>query len=218
MSNAKPNTSSRSAMVHVVDDDLSVRNSLQWLIESAGYPVTTHGSAEDFLEDYHPDKPGCLVLDLRMPGMSGQALLELLQKEHIHIPVIIITGHGDITSAVRAMKAGAIDFLEKPFREADLLDRIESAIASDQAYRASTRHLQSIRERRETLTNREREVLQLVVDGFLNKQIARELGISEKTVEVHRANLMRKMQADGVAELVRMVLETGGPDDISETS
>ncbi|MGB0712428.1 MAG: response regulator FixJ [Gammaproteobacteria bacterium] len=190
--------------VFVVDDDNAVRDSLRWLIESVGHPVETYENARAFLDGYDRDRPGCLVLDVRMPGMSGLDLQEYLIQESIHIPVIIITGHGDVPMAVRAMKAGALDFVEKPFSDQVLLERIERALEKDTELRAQFERLHDVKERFETLTPREREVMEQVVAGHANKVIAYELDVSMKTVEAHRGKVMRKMRARSLSDLVKM--------------
>jgi two-component system, LuxR family, response regulator FixJ len=192
--------------VFVVDDDPAVRESLHWLIESVGLAVKTYGTANEFLEQYNPNIQGCLVLDVRMPGLSGLDLQERLTSKHIEIPTIVITGHADVPMAIRAIKAGALDFIEKPFNDQVLLERIGQALALDAKIRQNQSELAEIAGRLESLTSREREVMQMVVDGKPNKIIADRLGVSQKTVEVHRASVMKKMQVDSLAELVRLVL------------
>jgi RNA polymerase sigma factor (sigma-70 family) len=192
--------------VFVVDDDQAMRNSLKWLIESVGVVVENFSSADDFLARFQPSRTGCMVLDVRMPGMSGLELLEQLGQRGISIPVVIITGHGDVPMAVRAMKAGAIDFIEKPFNDEALLDAIRRALAfSEEQCSHQDEHLQ-ILQRLQHLTPREHEVMEMVTDGRSNKEIANALGVSAKTIEAHRARVMEKMQAGSLAELVRMVL------------
>ena len=191
--------------VFVVDDDSAVRHSLRWLLESAGLLVETYETAQAFLHAFQPKRPGCLVLDVRMPGLSGLDLQEQLHAQHITLPIIIITGHGDVSMAVRAMKGGAIDFIEKPFSEQLLLDRIHQAIALDAEQRIKHAQHTVIQEKIAHLTPREREVMEFVVDGKANKQIAALLERSQKTIEIHRANVMRKMEVDSLAELVRIV-------------
>lgn len=192
--------------VFVVDDDQAVRDSLCWLIEAAGLNVKACESATEFLAQYDPQWPGCLVLDIRLPGMSGLELQRELIQRQINVPIIIITGHGDVSTAVRAMKAGAIDFIEKPFSDQLLIQRVRDALERDSQSRQSAAHRQSIQMRIASLTPRERQVLDLVVQGKLNKQIAAELQLSQKTVEAHRANLMSKMQASNVADLVKQAM------------
>ena len=190
----------------VVDDDQAMRNSLKWLIESVGVPVESFSSADEFLAQYQTGRAGCLVLDVRMPGMSGLELLEHLAERHVHIPAVIITGHGDVPMAVRAMKSGAIDFIEKPFNDEALLDAIQRAMAYEEQQRNfHSQHVQ-IKERLSHLTPREHEVMAMVTAGKSNKEIANALGVSAKTIEAHRARVMEKMQAGSLAELVRMAL------------
>ncbi len=192
--------------VFIVDDDQAVRDSLCWLIEAAGLNVKACVSAIEFLSMYDPQWPGCLVLDVRLPGMSGLELQRELQQRQIDIPIIIITGHGDVSTAVRAMKAGAIDFIEKPFSDDLLIQRVRDAIERDANGRLANADRQNIQQRIASLTPREKQVLDLVVQGKLNKQIAAELQLSQKTVEAHRANLMSKMQATNVADLVKQAM------------
>jgi FixJ family two-component response regulator len=191
-------------VVFVIDDDRMIRDGLQGLIRSVGLRVETFASAEDFLAAKRPDVPACLVLDVRMPGVSGLDLQLKLSEAGIHIPIIFITGHGDIPMSVRAMKEGAYEFLTKPVRGQDLLDAIQKAIASDRERRKEREELNEVRERFNTLTPREKEVLNLVVAGLLNKQIADQLGMSELTVKTHRAHVMEKTNAESLAHLVRM--------------
>jgi two-component system, LuxR family, response regulator FixJ len=192
--------------VFVVDDDPAMRQSLRWLIESVNVGVETYATAQDFLAAYDPDRPGCLVLDVRMPGMGGLDLQAELARREIEVPVIIITGYAEVPTAVRALKAGALDFIEKPFSDQLLLDRIQQAIASDRQARARRLERAALAARVGQLTPREREVMQLVVAGSSNREIAAELGLSVKTVEVHRARVMEKMKVDSLADLVRLVL------------
>jgi FixJ family two-component response regulator len=196
--------------VFIVDDDDAVRRFLSGLIESVELRVETFASARDFLEAYEPGRPGCLVLDVRMPGMSGLELQRALADRAIDLPVIVLTGHGNVQLAVHAMKAGAIDFVEKPFDNEMLLDRIQKAVAEN--VRAGSERIKwiEIAERMQLLTPREREVLDLVVAGQTNKGVARDLDISERTVEIHRANVMRKMQAKSLADLVKMATNRRG--------
>jgi two-component system, LuxR family, response regulator FixJ len=197
----------RSPAVFIVDDDEAVRSSLRLLIKSVGLIPTALGSAREFLEKYDPAQPGCLVLDVRMPEMSGLELQEQLNRQGAVIPVIFITGHGDVPMAVEAMQAGAFDFLQKPFRDQDLIDRIQRALEKDRANRAVLNERSLIRERLDSLTPREREVLEMVSGGKPNKIMAAELGVSQRTVEIHRARVMEKMGASSLAQLVRMVLD-----------
>jgi FixJ family two-component response regulator len=190
--------------VFIVDDDPSIRESLVSLLRSVGLGVKALASVAEFLNCPRPDGPTCLVLDVRLPGRSGLDLQRELSAANIELPVIFITGHGDIPMSVQAMKGGAIEFLTKPFRDQDLLDAIQLGLARDHERRENSRALQTLSERFETLTSREREVMIHVVTGRLNKEIAGELGISEITVKVHRAQVMRKMNADSLPELARM--------------
>jgi len=190
--------------VFVVDDDSAIRDSLVSLLRSVGLAVTAVASVPEFLSCPRPDGPTCLVLDVRLPGRSGLDLQRELSAARIQLPVIFITGHGDIPMSVQAMKGGAIEFLTKPFRDQDLLDAINIGLARDQERRENDRELRTLSERFETLTSREREVMSCVVTGRLNKEIAGDLGISEITVKVHRAQVMRKMRADSLPELARM--------------
>lgn len=195
--------------IFVVDDDSAVRDALKLLLRSVGQAVETYGSGQEFIDAYSEDRPGCLVLDIRMPGMSGLELQQKLNERHSILPIIFITGHGDVPMAVEAMQAGAVDFIQKPFRDQDLIDRINQALEKDGNNRAALGERNDIRRRLETLTPREREVLDLVVHGKANKVIAGDLKLSQRTVEIHRARVMEKMQASSLAHLVRMVLEVG---------
>jgi len=196
--------------VHIVDDDEAMRDSLKWLLESRGLKVELYPSAESFLQAYNNGSCGCLVLDVRMPGMSGLDLYGQLQAQASTLPVIFITGHGDVPMAVSALKKGAADFIEKPFNDQDMLGLIESCMKQDRAAAARRAENASVAQRLDSLTQREREVLGLIVGGRLNKQIADDLGISIKTVEVHRSRVMEKMGAASVAELVQLVLKNPG--------
>jgi RNA polymerase sigma factor (sigma-70 family) len=204
-------------VVFIVDDDASVRKGLERLVRSVGLRGQAFASAPEFLQHAAADGPSCLVLDVRMPGVSGLALQETLAAAGHRIPIIFITGHGDITMSVRAMKAGAVDFLSKPFNDQDLLEAIQVAIARDRQARQEQGVMQDIQRRVDTLTPRERDVLALVVAGMLNKQIAGALGTSEKTVKVHRARVMQKMQVQSVAQLVLLAEKVGltAPQDLS---
>jgi two-component system, LuxR family, response regulator FixJ len=197
----------RSPIVFIVDDDEAVRSSLRLLIKSVGLIPSALGSAREFLEHYDPAQPGCLVLDVRMPEMSGLELQEHLNRQGAIIPVIFITGHGDVPMAVEAMQAGAFDFLPKPFRDQDLINRVQRALEKDRANRAVLNERSLIRERLESLTPREREVLDMVSSGKPNKIMAADLGVSQRTVEIHRARVMEKMGASSLAQLVRMVMD-----------
>ena len=192
--------------VFVVDDDPAMRDSLCWLLQSVELHVETYPSADAFLAAYDAGRPGCLVLDVRMPGMSGLNLQDELRARHIRLPIIMLSGHAEVPTAVRALKAGAIDFMEKPFSDELLLDRIRQAIDLDREQRDAEAQRAAVAERYALLTPREREVMELVTAGKANKVIAAELGLSPKTVEVHRAAVMDKMRADSVADLVRMRL------------
>jgi FixJ family two-component response regulator len=192
------------SIVFVIDDDRLIREGLQSLIKSVGLRVETFASAKDFLVAKRPDAPACLVLDVRMPGLSGLDLQLKLIESNIQIPIIFVTGHGDIPMSVRAMKEGAHEFLTKPVRGQDLLDAVQKAIAADRGLRKERSELAEIHTRFDSLTPREKEVLDLVVAGLLNKQIADELGTSELTVKTHRAHVMEKTQAESLAHLVRM--------------
>ena len=203
------NSSNARPTIFIVDDDAAVRDALKLLLRSVGQAVETFGSAQEFLDAYSEDRPGCLVLDIRMPGMSGLELQQRLNEKHSILPIIFITGHGDVPMAVEAMQAGAVDFIQKPFRDQDLIDRINQALEKDSSNRAALGERNDIRRRLETLTPREREVLDLVVHGKANKVIAGDLKLSQRTVEIHRARVMEKMQASSLAHLVRMVLEVG---------
>lgn len=191
-------------IVHVVDDDETVRDSLRFLLESLRVPVRTHASAREFLSTYDPGQSGCLVLDVRMPEISGLQLQEELAQRRIRIPIVMITGHGDVPMAVRAMKAGAFDFLPKPFNGQDLLECVQRALAADTDYRREDAQRRAATEHMELLTSREREVLDQLLAGRSNKLVARQLTISVKTVEVHRRKIMEKMAVRSVAELVAL--------------
>jgi FixJ family two-component response regulator len=201
--------SEAAPVVFVVDDDPSVRRAIKRLVESVGLRVDLFGSAQEFLRSERPNSPNCLVLDIRLPGMSGLDFQRELAEAGIHIPIIFITAHGDIPMTVRAMKAGAVEFLTKPFRDQDLLDAIQQGLERDRTRRAQEAEIATLRERFELLTPGERRVLPLVVSGRPNKQIATEIGTSEATVKVHRSQLMRKMAAESLPELVRMSEKIG---------
>jgi len=193
-------------VVWIVDDDEAMRSSLKWLIESVGMRVESHDSANAFLQAHYPGRFGCLLLDVRMPGMSGLELLEHLREQQMIPPTIIITGHGDVPMAVRAMKNGAVDFIEKPFNDEVLLDSIRRALAIEEHRRDMSAGVADVAERLSNLTPREHEVMHMVTEGMSNKEIANTLGVSAKTVEAHRARVMEKMQAGSLAELVRMAI------------
>jgi FixJ family two-component response regulator len=200
-------------VVYVVDDDPAMRASLRWLIESVGLQVRTCASAQEFLRTYDGQEAGCLVLDVRMPGMSGLDLQAELTVRGIDIPILIITGYAEVPLAVRAMKAGAFDFIEKPFSDQTLLDRIRAAVAKDEVERRRHAARADVRRRLALLTPRERDVMQLVVAGKSNKMVAFDLGLKSKTVEVHRAHVMEKLKAESLADLVRFALLASGGDE-----
>jgi two-component system, LuxR family, response regulator FixJ len=208
--------SSLQPAVYIVDDDQATRKSLRWLVETLGVPVKTFHCAVSFLDAYDPNQPGCLILDVMMPGMSGLDLLREMNERHIEIPVIVLTGYGDVPTAVRALKNGAIEFLEKPPNDETLLEHIRKALALDSRRRRERGALEIVRERMAKLTPREYQILQLVIEGLSSKEIAVRLSVSFKTVEAHRAKIMRKMEAESVAQLVRMVVSAkslGGDHD-----
>ena len=197
------------SIVFVVDDDPSFRRSTERLLRVAGYEVESFASAPELLQRSEPEIPACLVTDLRMPGMNGLDFQHELANAGWHIPVIFVSGHGDVASSVRAMKAGAIEFLTKPFQEQEFLGAVGEAVGRDRSRREERTKLSAMRQRYESLTSREREVMSYVVAGMLNKQIAAQLDVAEKTVKFHRANVMQKMQAESLAALVRMTIDLG---------
>lgn len=196
--------SNAESLVFVIDDDAAVRESLKSLLRSVGLEVEAFGSAAEFLATKLPNVPSCLVLDVRLPGVSGLDFQGELGKSNIHVPIIFITGHGDIPMTVKAMKAGAVEFLPKPFRDQDLLDAVRVGLERDRAKRESDKSTSKLRTDFESLTAREQQVIALVTSGLMNKQIAAEIGVSEITAKVHRGNVMRKMGAKSLADLVRM--------------
>ncbi len=198
--------STEQPTVFIVDDDEAVRDSLSWLMSSVGLAAESFSSAQGFLDEYVPSRPGCLVLDIRMPGISGLDLQEQLPSYKIELPLIFISGHGDVPMAVRALKSGAFDFIEKPFNDQVLLECVQRAIEKDAEYRRKRAAKADVTARMDLLTPREREVLELVVDGASNKVISNSLGVSLKTVEAHRSRVMEKLQAGSLSELVRLVL------------
>ena len=202
---------SHASVVFVVDDDPSVRSSLKFLLSSVGLQVESFESAETFLQRKPSDAPSCLVLDVRLRGLSGLDFQHELAARNIRIPIVFVTGHGDIPMSVRAMKAGAIEFLTKPYRDQDLLDAVRIALEQDRARREQERDLTDLQQRFDSLTPREQEVISRVVSGMLNKQIAGELGTAENTVKVHRSRAMEKMNAQSFADLVRMIERLKGP-------
>jgi RNA polymerase sigma factor (sigma-70 family) len=201
----------RAPVVFVVDDDPSVRSSLKFLLSSMGLQVESFDSAETFLQRKPPDAPSCLVLDVRLRGLSGLDFQRELAARNIRIPIVFVTGHGDIPMSVRAMKAGAIEFLTKPYRDQDLLDAVRIALERDRARREQEKEVTDLQQRFDSLTPREQEVISMVVSGMLNKQIAGQLGTAENTVKVHRSRAMEKMNAQSVADLVRMIEKLKGP-------
>ena len=202
-------TKTGRSIVFVVDDDPSVRDAISRLLGTVGLPVKGFGSAREFLAGDRPETPSCLVLDVRLPGISGLDFQHQLNKANIRIPIIFITAHGDVPMSVKAMKAGAVEFLIKPFHDQDLLDAVHTAIEKDRLRRLREVEIAELQQRLRTLTPREREVLPLVISGLLNKQIAAEINASEATVKVHRSQLMRKLQAKSVPDLVRMAEKLG---------
>jgi RNA polymerase sigma factor (sigma-70 family) len=200
-------------LVFVVDDDASVRSSLKFLLSTVGLQAETFDSADSFFHKKRPDVPSCLVLDVRLPGVSGIDFQRELAAQNICIPIVFLTGHGDIPMSVRAMKAGAVEFLTKPFRDQDLLDAVHVALDRDRARREQETELTDIRRRFDSLTSREQEVVSMVVSGMLNKQIAAELGTAESTVKVQRSRAMEKMQAESLAHLIKMMQKLQLPSE-----
>ncbi|WP_375777638.1 response regulator transcription factor [Bradyrhizobium sp. ma5] len=201
---SSPALANNEPIVFVVDDDASVRDSLGNLFRSVGLRTAAFGSAHEFLQHKLPDVPSCLILDIRLPRLSGLDFQAELAKADIHIPIIFMTGHGDIPMTVRAMKAGAVDFLTKPFRDQDMLDAVTTAIERDRTRRNEARALANLRAAFATLTPRERQIMSLVTAGLMNKQVAAEIGVAEITVKIHRGHIMRKMAAKSLPDLVRM--------------
>jgi len=195
--------------VFVVDDDASVRRSLGRLLVSEGLTAEVYGSADDFLTSYLRDRPGCMIVDLQMPGLDGLALQTRMKEIDCHPPTIFISAHGNIPSSVQAMRGGAVDFLTKPFEERDLLEAVDRALSRDRALRSERQEVEDVDQRYASLTPREQEVFALIVVGLLNKEVGEQMGISEKTVKVHRARVMEKMEADSLAELVRFAEKLG---------
>lgn len=205
--------------VYIVEDDDAVRDSLQLLLESVGMPVATFPRADAFLDDYHSEMAGCLVLDIRMPGINGMELQRKLNTQHSTLPIIFVTGHGDVPMAVEAMQQGAVDFIQKPYREQELLDKIQQAMEMDAEHRQQLQEQHKIQERIDALTPREAEVMELMVEGKANKAIAFDLDISQRTVEIHRARVMDKMDAKSLAQLVRKVMAVrSGAAEPSQTA
>jgi two-component system, LuxR family, response regulator FixJ len=192
--------------VFIIDDDAEMCELIKQLVSSIGLPVETFGSADEFLRAYVPTRPGCIVTDVRLPGMSGLELQEALAQRNSYLPVIVVSGHADVAMAVRAMRSHALDVLQKPFNKQDLLDRVQQALRADAERRRQSVSNEAVTARIAALTPREREIMELVVQGLANKQMAYQLGLSEKTIETHRSRVMKKMSVDSVAELVRMVL------------
>ena len=214
MTNRPPDTATPEPTVFVVDDDPGIRDSVTWLFQSVGLPVETYGSAQEFLDTYEPSRPGCLILDVRLPGMGGLDMLEALRRRGATLPVIVVTAFGEVHSTVRAMKSGAIDVMEKPTRDQLLLDRVQQALEQDRQERASLASRAEAAARYARLTKREVEVLTFIIAGKPNKVIAIELRRSTKTIEAHRAAIMRKLNVHSIAELVRIVMlaeESGIP-------
>jgi two-component system response regulator FixJ len=207
---AKADEGAGAATVYVVDDDDAMRRALSLLLNTIGYKTAAFANPKEFLEKFEPDIAACLVLDIRMPGMSGLELQKHLNRMGAMLPVIFITGHGDVPMAVQAMKEGALEFIEKPFRDQDLLDRVNHALEQDRENRSTLARRADVLERFESLSPREKQVMELVVNGAANKVIAIDLGLSERTVEIHRAKVMEKMGARSVAHLVKLQLSLSG--------
>jgi FixJ family two-component response regulator len=201
---------SPDATVFIVDDDDAVRESLSFLMKSIGLKVASFATAQAFLDQFNPNRSGCLVLDIRIPGMSGLELQDKLNQMESILPIIFITGHGDVPMAVKAIKAGAADFVQKPFRDQELIDRVREVMQDDAHARAEKMQRTEILKRMDTLTERERQVMEQVVDGKANKVVAIDLNVSQRTVEIHRANVMEKMKARSLAQLVRLVMKAKG--------
>lgn len=199
-------TLSATLIVYVVDDDADVRDSIQWLLESVGLTVVTCADAQQFLDTYESGKSGCLVVDVRMPGISGLNLQKQLPKQQIDLPVIVISGHADVDMAVTAMTQGAVTFIEKPFKDQVLIDHLQKALGDDMARRQELAHHQALQARLVSLTKREKEVMEGVVKGLSNKEIAEKLQVNVKTVEGHRAHMLQKMQASSLSDLIQMAI------------